>query len=138
MVRMNDKIGKFTRDIKILATPQAIQERRAIELQEAIAEAEPDEQFDMVITFLRQILSALEVVHRMGICHGDIKSANILVLPEYNIAKLADFGFGLLPGENRSRSEYPWPCTRWQLAAAAGKTLDAAPHRALLRWRRPD
>ena len=55
-----------------------------------------------------QILSALVAAHAMGITHGDIKPANILVISKYKVAKLSDFGFGLLPGEKTlDREIYP-------------------------------
>jgi serine/threonine protein kinase len=44
----------------------------------------------------------------MEIIHGDIKPSNIMVNQKTKIAKLTDFGFGLLPGETGTRrEEYP-------------------------------
>jgi glycogen synthase kinase 3 beta len=39
-----------------------------------------------------QILRSLSYIHSLGICHRDLKAANILVDPDSGILKLADFG----------------------------------------------
>ena len=46
----------------------------------------------MLNTFLWQILSGLEHCHQRHIIHRDLKPDNILLTPERNVAKLADFG----------------------------------------------
>ena len=46
----------------------------------------------MLNTFLWQILSGLEHCHKRRIIHRDLKPDNILLTPERNVAKLADFG----------------------------------------------
>ncbi len=46
----------------------------------------------LAFSILRQILSALEVLHQAGFAHGDIKPANVIVNAE-NHATLIDLGF---------------------------------------------
>lgn len=49
-----------------------------------------------VISFVGQILNALQVAHEQGIVHRDIKPANVLVLNNGTV-KLADFGIARVP-----------------------------------------
>lgn len=129
----DDKRERFEREIRILAQLDhphivAIQDRgqawnpvteeivpyyvmefvSGVPLCEALSSFPGEEQLDAACGLLAQVLSALEVAHSLGISHGDIKSANVLVLPTTRIAKLSDFGFGISSGEAASkRGEYP-------------------------------
>lgn len=76
-------------------------------IKDAISSLPTDDRYSAICTLFHQVFSALDEIHRLGLSHGDIKSANILVLSRQRIAKLSDFGFGLLPGESRDRDEYP-------------------------------
>ena len=46
-----------------------------------------------VLTYFRQIISAIEYIHRLGIAHRDLKPENILINNKNDI-KLIDFGLG--------------------------------------------
>jgi serine/threonine protein kinase len=76
-------------------------------LDKAIDHFPDEEKVPTLCALYLQVLSALEEVHRSGLSHGDIKSANILVQVEARIVKLSDFGFGLGANDQRSRKEYP-------------------------------
>jgi len=77
-------------------------------LNTALQRIPQEERANTLCTLFQQVTSALAKAHKIGISHGDVKSANILVLRHNRIAKLADFGFGLLPGNTaRRREEYP-------------------------------
>ncbi|KAI0434860.1 hypothetical protein F5Y09DRAFT_190579 [Xylaria sp. FL1042] len=54
----------------------------------------PLPEFEMV-TYFRQILSALEYVHSFNICHRDLKPENIL-MKSNGIVKIADFGMAAI------------------------------------------
>ncbi|EOD08363.1 hypothetical protein EMIHUDRAFT_217497 [Emiliania huxleyi CCMP1516] len=45
----------------------------------------------MLIVYMRQVLAGLEWLHAQGICHRDIKGANLLITQDGQV-KLADFG----------------------------------------------
>jgi serine/threonine protein kinase len=47
---------------------------------------------DDALRFIRQIVSATQYYHELGICHRDLKPENILLDKDHNV-KLADFGF---------------------------------------------
>ena len=55
------------------------------------------------ITMITQIASSMRTLHRYGIIHRDLKSANILVDEAYN-CYLADFGISISHKGNRKRS----------------------------------
>lgn len=77
-------------------------------IHRAVQHLPTDTRVDGIFSLLQQVFSAVEAAHIIGVSHGDIKPANILVLPKEQIAKLSDFGFGLMPGVAREpRSEYP-------------------------------
>ena len=48
---------------------------------------------DLFMSYLYQLLVALEYCHRNGVVHRDIKPENILFLEETKTLKLCDFGF---------------------------------------------
>jgi len=45
----------------------------------------------MLIVYMRQVLAGLEWLHAQGVCHRDIKGANLLITQDGQV-KLADFG----------------------------------------------
>ena len=55
------------------------------------------------VSILLQTARALQAAHARGIVHRDIKPANILLTPA-GVAKLADFGIALAPGEEAESS----------------------------------
>ena len=57
-----------------------------------------------------QLLSAIEYIHKIGVCHRDLKPENIL-LDNQNNLKLCDFGLGNVynPGE-RLKTACGSPC----------------------------
>lgn len=55
------------------------------------------------LTWLHQIIQGLEITHKTGIIHCDIKPSNIIV-GEDNVAKITDFGVAKLSDEGLSRS----------------------------------
>jgi serine/threonine-protein kinase len=52
----------------------------------------------VLFAVLDQILAGLEAIHAVGILHGDLKPANVVVDADWN-AKLIDFGLARVPGE---------------------------------------
>jgi serine/threonine protein kinase len=63
--------------------------------------------FAACCTYLIQTIGALNAAHTQRITHGDVKPGNILIARDAPTAKLSDFGFALLAGEQRTRTEYP-------------------------------
>ena len=47
---------------------------------------------------LQDVLGALTVAHRAGVLHRDIKPGNILLSPDGETVKVADFGIAKTPG----------------------------------------
>ncbi len=68
-------------------------------LKEAMRRDTPPSR-EQVMSFLRQIASALDYAHRKGIIHRDIKPANVMIsergLDKDGVAKIADFGVAKL------------------------------------------
>lgn len=62
-------------------------------LQEIIEEEKEMEEAQGII---EDILKGVAYLHEVGVVHGDIKPANILVSSKLNVAKLCDFGLGRL------------------------------------------
>jgi serine/threonine protein kinase len=129
-----DKLDRFDREIRILAhirSPHIIaiydrgtawnprtKQHVPFYIMEYIEESAPiDEAFSgvpeqrlfrTILALFEQITRALAFVHTFGITHGDLKPANVLVLKRDRLAKITDFGFGALPGEESAhRADYP-------------------------------
>jgi hypothetical protein len=77
-------------------------------LKTALRDVPAGERFVAFCGLIAQTCAALQAVHLAGIAHGDVKSANILVSDSGGdlVAKLADFGFGLMADERRTRKVY--------------------------------
>ena len=61
----------------------------------------------VALAFFRQVLSAVEFAHRLGVIHGELKSANILVT-DFARIKILDFALGIiLASPDRSQSQDP-------------------------------
>lgn len=50
---------------------------------------------NQAVEFFNQLISGVEYMHEMGICHRDLKLENIL-LDSHNNVKIADFGMSVL------------------------------------------
>lgn len=53
--------------------------------------------------YFKQLVSAVEYIHSLGICHRDIKCENVL-LDKKNILKLIDFGFSKVLKLNKEQN----------------------------------
>ncbi|MFO0660876.1 MAG: serine/threonine-protein kinase [Polyangiaceae bacterium] len=73
----------------------------------------------------KQLLSALEIVHRAGVVHRDIKPSNILITPEGRV-KLVDFGVASVEGETDVEPEHAVYGTHEYMAPeqATGSSVD--------------
>ncbi|MEZ4251082.1 MAG: serine/threonine-protein kinase [Polyangiales bacterium] len=65
-------------------------------LDRRLAEGRPE--LPVVLSVLDQVLAGLEAIHEAGVVHGDLKPANVMVDPHWNV-KLIDFGLASVPGE---------------------------------------
>ena len=80
----------------------------AATLDAALAQVHGEKTCAVLCHLLSQVTGVLAAAHEKGITHGDVKPRNIMVREDPRFAKLTDFGFGLLPGdESRRREEYP-------------------------------
>ena len=106
-----DKLARFENEIKILASIDhpnivlihdrgrawnpstselvpyyAMEFVTGVPLLDALDAIPADDRVDAFCAILRQIFSALHSTHSTGISHGDIKSANVMVLPREQMA----------------------------------------------------
>ncbi|MBV6702537.1 serine/threonine-protein kinase [Kitasatospora aureofaciens] len=68
-----------------------VMERAACSLQDVLAAARPGTPVPRAERILAEVCAGLTHMHRAGWVHGDLKPANILLMPD-GTAKLADFG----------------------------------------------
>ncbi|RKT08890.1 transglycosylase-like protein with SLT domain [Streptomyces sp. 1114.5] len=68
-----------------------VMERAARSLQDVLAEARPGTAVPGAERILAEVCAGLTHMHRAGWVHGDLKPANILLMPD-GTAKIADFG----------------------------------------------
>jgi serine kinase len=54
--------------------------------------------------YFKQLISAVEYLHSLGICHRDLKCENIL-LDRRNTIKIIDFGFGKILNKSDTKTE---------------------------------
>ena len=107
--------------------PLLILERAACDLEQFIRDSEyEDVSYEDLCSLSRDIGRGLEVVHRNGIAHGDMKPANVLLFPTKGnsdrskwTAKLCDFGSAAIephgkaaPFQKRGSYHY-WPPEYW-------------------------
>lgn len=58
--------------------------------------------YKRILDIYQQVLAGVEHLHRLGMCHGDIKPQNILVSGDQ--VKLTDFGCSVLPDDMYART----------------------------------
>ncbi|MCC6154151.1 MAG: protein kinase [Candidatus Hydrogenedentes bacterium] len=78
-----------------------------------------------VVCMLRQVLSALDVVHKRGMAHLDLKPSNIMVTPDGRII-LTDFGLARAVGATESGELSIWSTPRYappELRSGATPTI---------------
>ncbi|MFE4520044.1 serine/threonine-protein kinase [Kitasatospora sp. NPDC056783] len=68
-----------------------VMERAARSLQDLLAEARPGTAVPGAERILAEVCAGLTHMHRAGWVHGDLKPANVLLMPD-GTAKIADFG----------------------------------------------
>ena len=55
--------------------------------------------------YFRQLISAVQYIHQMGICHRDLKPENLLVT-DRNVLKVADFGLSSIVSRSEQTNEF--------------------------------
>ena len=66
----------------------------------------------LVATYTRQILEGLDWLHSHGVCHRDIKGANVLIAREGEV-KLADLGVARKLGDEKGSGAVAPACSKW-------------------------
>ena len=73
----------------------------------------------------RSVASALDYLHReKRILHGDMKSGNVLVIGDFKIVKICDFGVALRLDENLVVAEDEVTLTYGSMTSSMGKYLE--------------
>ena len=60
---------------------------------------------DQVTAYMKNLLTALKTVHKLGYVHRDIKPANFIFIPKYKSGYLIDFGLAETKPENNKNSK---------------------------------
>ena len=61
-------------------------------LQDIITQSKTPLTTDVILTIIGQLLNSLEILHRVGYCHNDIKPTNIMLDSNMDVV-LIDLGF---------------------------------------------
>lgn len=85
-------------------------------------------QLSEVRTWFRQLASAIDYAHSLGVIHRDIKPENIIVTPDRQAAYLVDFGIALSAQDSTKLTEYGYAIGTLGYMSpeqAAGKEIDS-------------
>ena len=80
----------------------------------SLPELIPITQSSCLSNYVKQLLSAVAYLHQNQVMHRDIKPANVLIDPQEQVLKLADFGLACFIEPNGHYSHHV--CSRWYRA----------------------